>query len=82
LRGINLITSREDGTSEWDDPKLLDRAAELGCVLFTRDYNLLQEATSRQRTNISFHGVVYAHQMRVSIGDCIRDLEMLVIQKI
>ena len=41
LRGIDLTTSREDGTSEWGDPELLDRAAELGSVLFTRDYNLL-----------------------------------------
>jgi len=76
-RGIDIITSLEDGTSEWDDPELLDHAAELDCVLFTRDYHLLQEATNRQRTNISFHGVIYAHQLRVSIGDCIRDLETI-----
>lgn len=72
-----MVTSFEDGTSNWDDPSLLDRAAELGRVLFTRDYNLLQEATERQRSEIYFRGVIYAHQLRVSIGDCIRSLEII-----
>jgi len=76
-RGVDVITSYEDGTSDWDDPELLDRAAELGRVLFTRDYNLLQEATKRQRSGVSFHGVIHAHQLRVSIGACIRDLEII-----
>lgn len=76
-RGVNIITSFEDGTSNWEDPALLDRAAELGRVLFTRDYNLLQEATERQRSGVHFRGVIYAHQLRVSIGDCIRNLEII-----
>ena len=50
LKGIDLITAYEDGSSQLDDSKLLDRASELERVLFTRDYNLLQEATKRQRT--------------------------------
>lgn len=77
VRGVDIITTLEDGTTEVDDPELLDRASELGRVLFTRDYNLLQEATRRQRTGTSFYGVIYAHQLRVSIGDCIRDLEII-----
>lgn len=77
VRGVDIITTLEDGTTEVDDPELLDRASELERVLFTRDYNLLQEATRRQRTGTSFYGVIYAHQLRVSIGDCIRDLEII-----
>ena len=77
VRGVDIITTFEDSTTEVDDPELLDRASELGRVLFTRDYNLLQEATRRQRTGASFYGVIYAHQLRVSIGDCIRDLEII-----
>ena len=76
-RGVDIVTSFEDGTNEWDDPALLDRAAELGRVLFTRDYNLLQEATERQRSEIHFGGVIYAHQLRISIGDCVRNLEII-----
>lgn len=44
-RGVDVITSYEDGTSELDDSELLNRATELGRTLFTRDYDLLQEAT-------------------------------------
>ncbi len=47
-RGVEIVTSYEDGTNEFDDSELLDRATELGRVLFTRDYDLLQEAIKRQ----------------------------------
>jgi hypothetical protein len=32
-RGVNVLTAQEDGTTEWDDPPLLDRATELGRLL-------------------------------------------------
>jgi Domain of unknown function (DUF5615) len=47
LRGVDVITAHEDGTSEMEDPDLLDRAGVLERVLFTRDDDLLGEATSR-----------------------------------
>ena len=64
-------------SNEFDDSELLDRASEVGCVLFTRDFNLLQEATKRQREGKQFKGVIYAHQLRVSIGACIQNLELI-----
>jgi hypothetical protein len=76
-RGVDIITSFEDGTSEFDDSELLDRATKLGRVLFTRDYDLLQEVTKRQRSDVSFGGVIYAHQLRVAVGTCISDLEII-----
>ncbi|MGB3632880.1 MAG: DUF5615 family PIN-like protein [Rubrobacteraceae bacterium] len=77
LRGVNVITAAEDGAGELRDPALLERATELGRVLFTQDDDLLTEATRRQRKGQTFTGVVYAHQLRISIGDCIRDLELI-----
>ena len=77
LKGVDLITAYEDGSSQLDDTELLDRASELERVLFTRDYNLLQEATKRQRAGVPFYGIIYAHQLKISIGDCIRDLEII-----
>ena len=35
LRGVDVLTAQEDGAREYDDASLLDRAAELGRVLFT-----------------------------------------------
>ena len=77
LRGVDVITAHEDGASAMDDPELLDRAGELERVLFTQDDDLLAEATRRQREGIPFHGVIYTHQLRVSIGTCVHDLEII-----
>jgi len=76
-RGVDVITAQEDKSNELDDSLLLDRANELDRVLFTQDDDLLAEATKRQRVSVIFRGVVYAHQLRVSIGACIHDLEII-----
>ncbi len=78
-RGIDVLTAYEDGTSTLADPSLLDRATALGRIIFTRDDDLLSEATRRQSLGIPFGGVIYAHQLYVSIGQCIRDLELLML---
>jgi Domain of unknown function (DUF5615) len=77
LRSIDVFTAYEDGTSELDDAALLDQASVLRRVLFTRDDDLLAEAAKRQRKEIPFRGLVYAHQLRVSIGRCVQDLEII-----
>jgi hypothetical protein len=77
LREIDVRTAYEENASKLSDPELLDLAHELGRVLFTQDDDLLTEAVDRQREGISFSGVIYAHQLRVSIGICVRDLELI-----
>lgn len=76
-RGVDVKTSQEDGAAELGDDLLLDRATALNRVLFTRDQDLLAEATKRQQEGRFFAGIVYAHQLRVTIGRCIADLEIL-----
>ena len=44
LRGIDVLTAQEDGTDRFPDPELLDRALELGRVLYSQDADLLTEA--------------------------------------
>jgi hypothetical protein len=75
--GVDVLTAYEDNASGADDSALLDRAATLGRVLFTQDDDLLAEATHRQRSRLPFAGVVFAHQLRVSIGACVHDLELI-----
>ena len=77
LRGIDVITAFEDGTHTIDDSALLSHATTLGRVLFTFDDDLLVEATDRQAKEVFFSGVIYAHQLRISIGKCIQDLELI-----
>jgi len=77
LRGIDVLTAQDDGHRHISDRVLLDRATVLGRVLFSQDEDLLAEANHRQRERIPFAGVVYAHQLQVSIGTCVRDLELI-----
>ena len=46
-------------------------------MLFSHDDDLLAEAARRQVAGIPFGGVIYAHQLRVSIGVCIDDLTLI-----
>jgi hypothetical protein len=77
-RRVDVLTAQDDGTAELADPDLLDRANELGRVLFSQDEDLLAVAAGRQRSGEHFTGVIYAHQLGVTIRQCIDDLELLV----
>jgi predicted nuclease of predicted toxin-antitoxin system len=79
LRGVEVLTAQEDGSRELEDDALLDRATELGYVLFTQDEDLLCEAAERQERGETFAGVIYAHQLKVTVGQCVRDLEVLAL---
>lgn len=77
IRGVDVMTAQEDGTAMWPDNRLLDRAGELDRVLFSQDDDLLAEAELRQRENSPFTGVIYGHQLAITIGQCVRDLEII-----
>jgi len=75
--GLDVLTAQEDGCGEFSDPDLLDRAKQLGRVLFSMDDHLLTEATRRQNENVPFAGVIYAHQLRITVGQAVRDLSLI-----
>jgi hypothetical protein len=76
-RGVDLLTAEEDDSARLDDDPLLNRATSLGRVLFSQDQDLLTAAQRRLQTGEAFTGVVYAHQLGISIGQAVRDLELL-----
>ena len=77
LRGVDILTAQEDNADKLTDPELLDRATTLNRVLFTFDDDLLIEATKRQRLSIHFSGVIYTSPLNISIGTCVKDLEII-----
>ena len=77
LRGVDVLRAQEDGASEFEDPRLLDRATELGRVLFTQDKDLLREAKARHHREESFPGIIFGHQLSLTIGECVSDLEII-----
>jgi hypothetical protein len=78
-RGVDVVTSQDDGTRELDDKALLARATELGRVLFSQDDDLLAIAAGWQSGGNHFPGLVYAHQQGPGIGQLIEDLELLLL---
>lgn len=77
LRDVDVLRAQEDEAAEFADPRLLDRATELGRVLFTQDKGFLREANRRQERGEAFSGIVYGHQLNVTIGECVADLEAI-----
>ena len=77
LRAVDVITAQEDGTAQWDDLRLLRRATELGRILVSQDADLLREGTFLVRENEDFSGIIYAHQLRITIGQMVADLELV-----
>ena len=76
-RAVDVLTAGEDGSATLEDDPLLDRATSLGRVLFSQDQDLLVIAQQRMTAGRDFAGVAYAHQLAISIGQAIRDLELL-----
>lgn len=77
MRGIDVVTAPEDGTGEFDDEPLLDRATALDRVLFTQDQGFLAIASERQASGTFFAGIIYGHQRAATIGKYVLDLELM-----
>jgi len=72
-----VLTAQEDGAVGLDDDSLLQRATELGRVLVSQDEDLLREGARRLREHKNFSGIIYAHQLRVTVGQVVEDLELI-----
>ncbi|MEW6368176.1 MAG: DUF5615 family PIN-like protein [Acidobacteriota bacterium] len=77
LAGVDVLTVQDDGRRGRKDPELLHRARELGRVVFTQDEDFLREAHLWQEKGDPFLGVIYAHQLQMTIGEIVGDLELL-----
>ena len=76
-RGVDVITCAEDGTDQSDDDQILERATQLDRVIFTQDDDFLALADEWLRNSRDFAGVIYAEQLGITIGQAIRDLELI-----
>jgi hypothetical protein len=76
-RHIDCLTTEEDGARRMNDASLLGRATELGRALFSQDVDLLEISAEWHEQGKEFAGLVYGHQLRITIGQAIRDLELI-----
>jgi hypothetical protein len=76
-RGVDVLTAQEDNATGLDDPELLNRSTTLGRVLFTQDIRFKARAEDWQRAARPFAGLIFGHQLHGSIGQYVRDLELI-----
>ena len=76
-KGIDCLTAAEDQSNRWDDARLLNRATELQRVLVSQDVDLLAIAAAWQGEGRLSAGLVYGRQTLVTIGQAVRDLELI-----
>ena len=77
LRAVDVITAQEDDAAAFPDDQLLGRASELDRLLFTQDIRFKALAENWQRSGREFAGLIFAHQLRTSIGQLVTDLEII-----
>jgi hypothetical protein len=77
LREVNALTAQEDGVDRFSDESLLEHASKLSRPIVTHDIRFLAMAENWQRLERSFCGLIFAHLLQVSIGQCVRDLELI-----
>jgi predicted nuclease of predicted toxin-antitoxin system len=76
-RGVDVITAEEDGSTQLDDELLFERTTLLGRTLFTQDRDFLAISYRWHQAGRNFAGLAYAHQLNISIGQAVQDLELI-----
>jgi len=67
-KAVDVLTAQEDNAGTLTDEELLERATQLGRVLFTNDIGFKAMAEDWQRTGKLFAGLLYGHQSGVLVG--------------
>lgn len=77
LRGVDVLTAQQDGTTKIPDTRLLARATELNRILYSQDADLLRVAHERLEKGLQFSGVIFSRQLNSPVGPCIDGLELI-----
>ena len=77
LRGVEVVTATEEGTNRLPDDALLERATGERRVIFTHDIRFKALAENWERAGRHFGGLIYGHAEGASIGQYVKDLEIV-----
>ncbi len=76
-RGIKVISVRDIGDLGKSDEYHLKNASELEAVIVTHDVDFLKIAHQWQQAGKVHRGILYAHPLDLSPGECIRMVELV-----
>ena len=77
IRGVDVLAATEERTNRLSDEDLLRLASSLGRMVFTHDIRFRALAEQWQREEKPFAGLAFGPAEGASIGQYIRDLELL-----
>ncbi len=75
-RGVDAFSARELGKLGLTDEQQIKVARENRAVIFTHDVDFLRMASHKHHL-----GIIYVHQQKLTVGDCIRRLKTIVEMK-
>lgn len=73
-RKIEVVSARELGYLGKPDEFHIKKASEIKAVILTHDIDFLKGASSPE---VNHNGIIFAHPKNVSIGQCIRGIELI-----
>lgn len=76
-RGVDASSARDTGRLGLTDEEQLVHAGNKKAAVFTHDTDFLKIAARWIEEGRTHHGIIYCHQKRYSIGECVRKLRML-----
>ena len=76
-RGVAAWSALDSGNLGLADEAQLEYAARRQMIIFTYDADFLRLATEWSRKKKVHWGIIYVHQERLSIGECVRRLKEL-----
>ena len=74
-RKIEIVSAQELGYLGKADEFHIKKASEIKAVILTHDIDFLKIASN---PDIKHSGIIFSHQENVSIGQCIRGVELIV----
>ncbi|MFQ6056577.1 MAG: DUF5615 family PIN-like protein [Methanosarcinales archaeon] len=72
-KGVEAFSARDVGKLGLTDEEQLEFAFEKKAVIFTHDVDFLRMAYNREH-----YGIIYVHQQKLSVGECIKRIKNLV----
>jgi predicted nuclease of predicted toxin-antitoxin system len=76
-RGVDAFSARDTGNLGLTDEEQFVYALRERVSIFTHDTDFLQIAARWLNEGRTHQGIIYSHQTRYSIGECVRRLRML-----
>src|SRR5438876_352529 len=76
-RGVEVMTAAEDRTTELADAVVLERLRAMARPIFTQDIRFKALAEKWHQEGRPFAGLIFGHQLHGTIGQYVRDLELI-----